>query len=99
MKIQLLDLAKADLIDGHRFYEKQEAGLGGYFLRNLFADIDQLQLTAGIHRKPYRHYHRALSKRFPFAIFYTVEDEIVKVRAVVDCRRRPSWIRGHLRGA
>jgi hypothetical protein len=99
MKIQILDLAKTDLMDGHRFYEKQEAGLGDYFLRNLFADIDQLQLTAGIHRKPYRHYHRALSKRFPFAIFYTVEDEIVKVRAVVDCRRRPSWIRGHLRGA
>lgn len=56
MKIQILDLAKADLLDGHRFYEKQEAGLGDYFLRNLFADIDQLQLTAGIHRKPYRHY-------------------------------------------
>ncbi|HRH96986.1 MAG TPA: hypothetical protein PLB55_13680 [Prosthecobacter sp.] len=40
-----------------------------------------------------------MSKRFPFEIFYTVEDEIVKVRAVVGCRRRPSWIRKHLRGA
>lgn len=26
MKIQILDLAKADPIEGHRFYEKQEAG-------------------------------------------------------------------------
>ncbi len=99
MKIEILDLAKDDLIDGHRFYEKQEAGLGDYFLRNLFADIDQLQLTGGIHLTPYRHFHRALSKRFPFAIFYTMEGEVVKVRAVVDCRRRPSWIRRHLRGA
>lgn len=99
MKIQILDLAKDDLIDGHRFYEKKEAGLGDYFLRNLFADIDQLQITTGSHLKPYRDYHRVLSKRFPFAIFYTVEDEVVKVRAVVDCRRRPSWIRRHLRGA
>ncbi|WP_395719202.1 type II toxin-antitoxin system RelE/ParE family toxin [Prosthecobacter sp.] len=99
MKIEILDLAKADLIEGHRFYEKQEPGLGDYFLRNLFSDIDLLQLTGGVHLKPYRHFHRALSKRFPFAIFYTVEDQIVKVRAVVDCRRRPSWIRGHLRGA
>ena len=42
MKIQILDLAKDDLIAGHRFYEKQEAGLGGYFLRHLYADIDGL---------------------------------------------------------
>jgi hypothetical protein len=99
MKIQLLDLAKADLIEGHRFYEKQEVGLGDYFLRNLFSDIDHLLITGGSHLKPYRHYHRALSKRFPFAIFYTVEDGVVKVHAVVDCRRRPSWIRRHLRDA
>ncbi len=99
MKIQILDLAKDDLVCGHRFYEKQEAGLGDYFLRNLFADIDHLQITAGSHLKPYYHYHRALSKRFPFAIFYTVDDGVVRIRAVVDCRRRPSWIRQHLRGA
>jgi hypothetical protein len=99
MKIQILDLAKTDLIEGWHFYEDREAGLGDYFLTNLFTDIDSLAILGGLHSKPYRHYHRALSKRFPFAIFYTVEDRIVKVRAIVDCRRRPSWIRNHLRGA
>lgn len=99
MKIQILDLAKEDLLSGHHFYEKQEVGLGDYFLRHLFADIDGLMITAGTHLKPYRHFHRALSKRFPFAIFYTFEDDIIKVRAIVDCRRRPSWIRAHLRSA
>ena len=99
MKIQILDLAKADLIEGHRFYEDREAGLGDYFLANLYTDIDSLAIFGGLHSKPYGHYHRALSKRFPFAIFYTVEDAIVKVRAIVDCRRKPSWIRKHLRGA
>lgn len=97
MKIHLLDLAKDDLIEGYHFYETQEPGLGDYFLDNLYADIDSLRLFGGLHSKPYRHFHRALSKRFPFAIFYTVEDSIVNVRAVVDCRRRPSWIRKHLR--
>ena len=99
MKIQILDLAKADLIAGHVFYENQEAGLGDYFLRNLFSDIDDLAVTAGSHFKAYRQFHRALSRRFPFAIFYTIEEEIVKIRAVVDCRRRPSWIHKHLRAA
>ncbi|MDB6004658.1 MAG: uncharacterized protein JWR15_1645 [Prosthecobacter sp.] len=94
MKIELLDLAKADLIEGHLFYEGREKGLGDYFLDNLFADIDSLRLFGGMHPMPYRHFHRMLSKRFPFAIFYAVEDAIVKVRAVVECR---SWIRKHLR--
>lgn len=97
MKIQILDLAKSDLIAGHYFYEKQEPGLGDYFLRHLYTDIDDLMITAGTHLTPYRHFHRALSKRFPFAIFYT-KDEVVKVQAIADCRRRPSWIRRYLRG-
>ena len=99
MKIQILDLAKSDLIDGYHFYEEREAGLGNYFLANLYTDIDSLAILGGLHPKPYRHYHRALSMRFPFAIFYTVEDDIVRVRSIVDCRRRPSWIRQHLRDA
>lgn len=98
MKIQILDLARNDLTEGRCFYEKQEEGLGDYFLSRLFEDIDRLQITGGSHRQAYREYHRALSVRFPFAIFYKMEGDVVKVWAVVDCRRRPSWIRRHLRG-
>lgn len=96
MRVELLDLAKADLIGGFRFYEAQEAGLGDYFLDTLFSDIDSLRVFGGIHRKSYQGFHRALSKRFPFAIYYTVESDIVRVRSIVDCRRNPSWIRKHL---
>lgn len=96
MKLELLDLAQGDLIDGYHFYESQEAGLGTYFLDTLYSDIDSLRIFGGIHRKAYKNFHRALSKRFPFAIYYTVESETVRVRSVVDCRRNPSWIRGHL---
>ena len=99
MRIQLLDLAKTDLLEGYRFYEEQDPGLGSYFIDSLFSDIDSLRLYAGIHRRAYKDLHRALSKRFPFAIYYSVEAEIVRVRSIVDCRRNPTWIRRHLRGA
>ena len=42
--------------------------------------------------------HRSLSKRFPFAIYYHVEADVVRVRAILDCRRNPSWIRRRVRG-
>ena len=99
MRLQILDLAANDLIEGFHFYDDKEQGLGDYFLTSLYSDIESLKVFGGIHRKVYRGLHRALSKRFPFAIYYTVEDQIVRVRAVVDCRRRPSWIRRHLKDA
>ena len=42
MKIKILDEAHEDLIQGFRFYESQEPGLGAYFLDCLFSDIDSL---------------------------------------------------------
>jgi plasmid stabilization system protein ParE len=97
MRIEILDKAERDLIEGFRFYEDQAEGLGSYFLTNLYADIDSLNVSAGIHRKPYKHYHRLLSRRFPFAIFYTIKEDTVIIYAVLDCRRNPAWIRGRLR--
>ena len=96
MKIEILDEAQEDLVDGFRFYEAREAGLGSYFLDCLFSDIDSLLLYASIHQIIFG-YHRCLSKRFPFAIYYDVEGELIRVYAVLDCRRNPSWIRKRLK--
>jgi plasmid stabilization system protein ParE len=97
MRIRVLDQATADLIEGFHFYEHQQVGLGSYFLASLHADIESLRLYGGVHRVAYRGYHRLLSKRFPFAVFYKVHADTVFVYAVVDCRRDPAWIRRHLK--
>ena len=96
MRIEILDEAQEDLIEGFYFYDKREAGIGAYFLDCLFSDIDSLLVYAGIHQIVFG-YHRCLSKRFPFAIYYTVEQDVVRVHAVLDCRRNPTWIRRRLR--
>ena len=96
MKLRILDAASHDLIDGYRFYEKQEVGLGAYFIDSLYSDIDSLQLYAGIHAVFFELYHRALSKRFPFAIYYRLVNQEVLIYAVLDCRRNPAWIRAHV---
>lgn len=95
MKIEILDEAQQDLIEGFQFYESRETGVGSYFLDCLFSDIDSLLLFAGIHQIVYG-YHRALSKRFPFAIYYEVVGELIRVHAILDCRRNPAWIRKRL---
>ena len=95
MRVQVLDEATADLADGFRFYERQADSLGNYFLDSLWSDIQSLRIFGGIHAIQYG-YHRLISKRFPFAVYYRIEDGVVRVRAVLDCRRDPLWISDRL---
>ena len=88
MKIRLLPEAERDLELGADFYESQQPGLGSYFTECLASDIDSLSLYGGIHEQ-YRDFYRALSKRFPFVIYYKVNGDSVEVYAVLDGRQDP----------
>jgi plasmid stabilization system protein ParE len=96
VKIEILPEAQEDLIAGFRFYERQAPGLGSYFRESILEDVDSLAIHGGVHAEVFG-YHRSLSKRFPFAIYYRVEANVVWVRAILDCRRNPSWIRHRIR--
>ncbi len=85
-----------DLNDGKTFYDHREAGVGDYFWDNLVADIESLIIYADIHNKRYG-FHRMLAKRFPYAIYYDIEDEIAYVVAVLPMRRDPKWIKRQLK--
>ena len=52
MKIRIQDDAVQDLIEGFRFYEKLEPGLGAYFTDSLFSDIDSLSIYANLSHWP-----------------------------------------------
>ena len=97
MRIKLLSSAQDDLYEGRLFYEKQGEGVGEYFFDSLFSAIDSLALYGGIHPKVFG-YHRMLSKRFPYAIYYSIEEElIVIVWRVLDLRRDPKKIQKALK--
>ncbi|OQC56814.1 MAG: hypothetical protein BWX54_01320 [Verrucomicrobia bacterium ADurb.Bin018] len=96
MRIVILRSAIDDLIQGQAFYERQGEGLGDYFEESLSADIDSLRLFAGIHALVHG-YHRMLSAKFPFAVYYDVVGDQIRVRAVLDCRRDPKRTRNRLR--
>lgn len=93
MKIRILKSAKNDLKEGFYFYESQQIGLGAYFLETLSSDIESLKLFAGIHSIHFEKYYRLLSKRFPFAVYYRINKDEVRIYAVADCRKNPAWIR------
>ncbi|MGZ8217602.1 type II toxin-antitoxin system RelE/ParE family toxin [Methylomagnum sp.] len=97
MKVRILRSAVEDLADGRIFYERQEQGVGDYFLDNLFADIDSLAIYAGIHEVKFGFY-RQLAKRFPYSIYYKIISNEAMVFHILDCRCGPNWIYKTLSG-
>ena len=99
MPVVILQSAKNDLRDGYLFYEMQGGShLGDCFLATLQDELSSLAGFAGIHSRRFG-LHRALSRRFPYSIYYDIEDGEARVYGVLDNRRNPSWIYNHLQGA
>jgi plasmid stabilization system protein ParE len=87
-KVKILRTAIEDLLDGKEFYNFQSPGVGDYFMDTVFSEIDSLSLYGGIHPKRFGFY-RQLSRRFPYAVYYDLDGDIVFVFHVLDCREDP----------
>lgn len=83
------EFANEDLKQSEDFYELQGENLGVYFFDSLIADIESLSFYGGIHVK-YFGFHRMLAKRFPYAVYYYIEGDLVTVIGVLDLRSKPS---------
>lgn len=97
MEVRIQPRALRDLEAGARFYEKREPGLGRYFAETLWAEIQSLANTAGIHPKMFEQYHKFVSATFPYTVYYRIDLDIVRVYAVYPGRRNPDHIRRRLR--
>lgn len=95
IRVELTPEALDDLAEGFLFYEKQESGVGDYFLSALKSEIEGLRWMAGIHRQV-GGFHRSACRNFPHLIYYRFDRETVSVIAIIDNRRSPSWIRKRL---
>ena len=91
----VLQEAASDIERGIDFYNAIEDGVGLYFRDSIIADIRRLGVYFGEHRN-HQGFLRALSSRFPYAIYYQDKDAIRQVVAVLDLRRSPEWIHDQL---
>jgi len=88
--------AEQDLSVAFHWYEGQRTGLGHDFLLQIDAGFRFLERTPLAFPEIYRGIRRHLIKRFPYKIFYIVEESTVVILAVVYGGRDPHWIRRRL---
>lgn len=91
----VLDSAVLDLEDGRDFYDRQQIGIGEYFVASILADIEGMPPVAGAHRV-HHGFRRMFADRFPFALYYLIEENEIRIYAILDMRSNPAWIRSEL---
>lgn len=81
--------AEHDLKEAYAWYEAQIPGLGADFLLHVDAQLKSLQRSPLQNPVVHQEVRRCLIRRFPYSIFYIVEDERVVVLAVFHAKRDP----------
>ena len=95
--------AKADIREARKWYENQCAGLGRSFLAEVNAAIARIQTMPTVSPEVVAGVRRARTARFPYAIYFRVEQTRIIVIVVVHSSRDPAmWqqrIDDELRGS
>ena len=94
--LQFLPEIEEDIINGYAWYETKSRGLGEDFLRMFYACANEISWNPLLYPKVYQDFRRRLLRRFPYAIYFTLENEQVIVFGIFHCARNPQAINAEL---
>ena len=83
--MKLLYTARAK--DSLAWYERQREGLGYEFLACVEVATQSIMRNPHMYRLYYSVFHGCVVRRFPFVIFYTIEENEIVVHSIFDTRR------------
>jgi len=89
VKLRYTDRAKNDVELALEWYEKQRHGLGFEFLDCIEIALKEIITFPQMYQLCYSNYRRNVIRRFPFSIFYTIEDNEIVIHSVFDNRQNP----------
>jgi plasmid stabilization system protein ParE len=81
--------AEADLVSARDWYERQREGLGAAFLLCVEEVLEHIGRTPEMYTAVYRDVRRALTRRFPYAVYYRMAGNEVVMFGILHTRRDP----------
>ncbi|MCF6235709.1 MAG: type II toxin-antitoxin system RelE/ParE family toxin [Gammaproteobacteria bacterium] len=82
--------AEIDIEEAAIWYEKQQKSLGDDFLDEIQTSLEIISDNPYLYAEVHKQVHRALIHRFPFAIYYLIEEELLIIVAVMHGSRHPA---------
>ena len=89
MKLRYTDSARTDIDLALTWYERQRRGLGLEFLDCVEAAVASIQDNPKMYRIRYSCFRCCAIRRFPFSVFYTIENDGIVIQSVFDNRQNP----------
>jgi len=89
VNILYTDRSKTDVELAFAWYEKQRHGLGFEFLDCLENGLKSILENPEKFQLKYSNFRGCVIRRFPFSIFYTIEQTEIIVHSVFDNRQDP----------
>lgn len=74
-QIKVTQQAEDELDEVMGWYEEEKLGLGITFLNHFFNRVAYLKDNPYLYQKVYKTYRRLLMKKYPYAIYYEIEEQ------------------------
>ena len=91
MPLSFHRLAERELNDAALYYERESRGLGVKFLNEIERYIEAILKNPNAGTSIRGSVRRRILSKFPYAILYSVKDEEIRVLAIMNLRRRPTY--------
>lgn len=86
--------AEAQILEAYNWYEQKQANLGDIFLKALEELIFKIEANPFLFQPKYKNVYLAQAKKFPYGIFYLIDEDRIIVLAVFHLSRNPGlWKR------
>ena len=89
MNLELLvrGRAKADIRRAAKWYERQKEGLGKRFVAEVDAALERIEANPEQYQIVHRNIRHAITRDFPYGVFYRIRGNKISVFAVVHLDR------------
>ena len=87
--LRFLPEVEDDAISGFSWYETKSPGLGDEFLRMFYACAGDIPRHPLLYQRAHNEFRRCLLRRFPYAIYFTINNDNIIVAGLFYCARAP----------
>jgi len=93
MRFEFSKAAREEFLDSIEYYELQQSGLGIAFSEQVYITIERIIDFPSGWTPLDDTFHRCLVKQFPYALIYTVLNQVLIITAVMNLHRKPNYWR------
>lgn len=88
-RVKYTDRSSRNILGAIKWYEGKQNGLGGEYLNCIEKSLERIQKCPELYKIITPPIRRCVVRRFPFSIYFSIEDKIIVIHSIFDNRMDP----------